>query len=232
MIFLGTIVDCLSVLLMGFAGRFFGHLLTESMKKIGMQSIALVVIYYGIKEAMTTKSLLVLILSLMIGGLLGELCKLDQKIEIFSQWFGHLMSKTTKSSNFSQGFVSMTMISCIGAMTIIGAFQSGIDGKHSILLSKAIMDGLVAFIMGSSMGLSVSCASLPLLIYEGGFTLLAFLLKGSLSPEVVTEISAVGSLLILGLGLNVLEVTHIKMASFLPAPFIPMILVPILQSLK
>lgn len=229
MILLGTIVDCLGVIICGVAGRYFGHLLTESMKKIGMQSIALVVIYYGIKEAMTTKSLLILILSLMIGGFLGEILHFTERIDRLSDKLGKLLSKTTKSDNFSQGFVSMTMISCIGAMTIIGAFQSGIEGEHSILLSKAIMDALIAFILASSMGFSVPCASLPLFIYEGGFTVLAFLLSGVLRPEVVTEISAVGSLLILGLGMNVLEITHIKMASFLLAPFIPIILVPLLH---
>lgn len=218
---LGTMVNFFAITL----GAFLGLLLKGGIpKKIGdtvMNGLSLCVIYIGISGAMKTKNDLLVILSIAIGAVVGEIIDIDM---LFKK-LGNLLEEKFKGKygKISEGFVSTSLLYCVGAMAIIGSLQSGLSGKHDILFSKSILDGVSAVIFASTLGFGVVLSAFSVLIYQGSITLFSGVLSPLLVPDIISDIGATGSLLIIGLGLNMLNVTNIKIANLLPAVFIPII---------
>jgi uncharacterized protein len=217
---LGTIVNVLAILLGGLAGIIFGQALPEKMKSTVIQGIGLAVLLIGVSMAIQTKNTLIVISSLVIGGVIGEWIDIELRLQQLGKWLESIFSKGGKGGNFTKAFVSTSLIYCVGAMAIMGSLESGLKGVHNILYAKAMLDGISALVFASSMGIGVLASAIPVFLYQGGITVAAGLLQGILSDPVVAEMSATGGLLILGIGFNILEIKEIKVGNLLPGIFV------------
>lgn len=228
MVILGAIVNAISVVVGAGVGTTFGHLLKEQTRQGIMLAISLVVIFIGIQGALNTQTLIVLVLSLVIGTLIGESFDFDGKFNHFAQKLQDKLADDGEST-FQEAFVSATLFVVVGAMAIIGSLQSGLSLDHSTMYAKSILDFVFVFVLSSTLGIGASFAAIPLFIYEAALALLAAFLAPLLGEAVVTEIGAVGSLTIMGLGFNLLQITDIKVMNIAPSMFMPIILIPLLS---
>lgn len=179
------------------------------------------VLLVGIKLSLVGENLTLLIVSLILGTLIGELINIEGKLDKLG---GFVESKfKNKDSNITQGFVSCTLVYCVGSMAIVGSIQSGLTGNHEILFSKAVLDGIISITMAVTMGIGVVLSSVSVFVYQGSITLLAQFLQSVLSDVVVSEMTAIGGVLIMAIALNFLEIKRIKVGNMIPAVFIPII---------
>lgn len=218
---LGTMVNTLSIIIGSLIGLFFKGRIPEKYSKTIMHGIGLAVVLIGIKTALKTDAILVVIISLTIGSFLGELLRIEDKLDQFGNWIGRRLSND--SAGISKGFVSASLLYCVGAMAIIGSMESGLTGNHQTLFAKSILDGIGSVLFASTLGIGVLFSAVSVFIYQGLLTLTASSIKPFLLPEVVSQMSAVGGLLILAIGIGLLEIKKIKIGNMLPAIFIPLV---------
>ncbi len=218
---LGTIVNCLTIIAGSLVGMIFRNGIPEKYNQTVMQAIGLAVILIGMKSALGCNDLLIIIISLAAGSLIGELIGIENYLEKLGNFLETKFSKT--SSSFSTGFVTASLMYCVGSMAIVGSLESGLTGNHDTLFAKAALDGIVGIILSSSLGIGVLFASIPVLLYQGSITLMAGLLKPLLVPAVISQMSAIGGLLIVALGLNMIRDKKLRVGNMLPAIFIPLI---------
>lgn len=218
---LGTIVNSLAVAVGGLIGVFFRNVIPERISNAMIKAAGLAVITAGIKLSLTGQNLSLLIMSVIIGTAIGEVIDIEGKLD----GLGATVERKIKSkeNNFALGFVTCTLIYCVGSMAIVGSIQSGLTGNHEILFSKALLDGIMSVTMAASLGVGVVFSSLSVLIYQGSITLLAQFVQSLLSDVVITEMTAVGGTLIMAMGLNFLEIKRVKVGNMLPAIFLPII---------
>ena len=227
---IGTLINCAAIIL----GSAFGLLLRRGMKdaiaKTVMQGVGMSVILIGVTGAIETSNTLLVILSMVIGGVVGAWINIDAKMNQLGAWAQKKLTRSDDESNtFAKGFVTASLVYCVGAMAVVGALDSGIRGDHSTLIAKAALDGITAIIFSSSLGIGVMLSAVPVLIYQGAIALLGNAIAPLLSDVVVQEMSAVGGLLIMGIGVNMLLEKDIKVANLLPAILIPFLYYPIAQ---
>jgi hypothetical protein len=217
---LGTIVNAIAIIVGSLIGYFFKNLIPERFSESIMKSISLAIVLIGIKMAIGTENILLVICSMVIGTLLGEVIDIESKLEGLGD---KLQNRIKGDSNISQGFVTSSLMYCVGSMAIIGAIEGGLLGKHDVLFAKSLLDGIISVAMTASLGIGVIFSSIPVFLYQGSIVLLSGTLKDVLTEVVINEMSAVGGLLIMGLGLNVLIRERIKVGNMLPALFIPLV---------
>lgn len=217
---LGTIVNAIAIILGSLTGYFFKNLIPERFSESIMKSISLAIVLIGVKMAIGTENILLVICSVVIGTLFGEIADIESKLEGAGEM---LQNRIRGDSNISQGFVTSALMYCVGSMAIIGAIEGGLLGKHDVLFAKALLDGIISIALTASLGIGVMFSSVAVFLYQGSIVLLAGSLKGVLTDVVINEMSAVGGLLIMGLGLNVLIRDRLKVGNMLPALFIPLI---------
>ena len=221
---LGTIVNSITVIVGCLVGLIVKGRLTEKISTTIMNGLALCTLYIGISGALNGGDTLIMIISVASGALIGEIMDIDKWLNKLG---GYLESKfkNKKESNISiaEGFITSSLLFCVGAMAIVGSLESGLKGNHDTLFTKSILDGISSVIFTSSLGIGVIFSAVTVFVYQGAITLGAGILSGVLSTSVITNMSAVGGLLIVGLGLNMLGVTKIKIANLLPAIFLPII---------
>ncbi|HBV67318.1 MAG TPA: DUF554 domain-containing protein [Clostridiales bacterium] len=186
-----------------------------------LKAAGLAVITVGIQLMFAGENLTLLIMSIIIGTAIGELINIEGKLDNLGAMVEGKMKN--KQSNIALGFVTCTLIYCVGSMAIVGSIQSGLSGNHEILFSKALLDGIMSITMTVSMGIGVIFSSISILIYQGTITLLAQFMQSLLSDVVVREMTSIGGTLIMAIGLNFLEIKRIKVGNMLPAIFIPII---------
>ena len=218
---LGTIVNCLTIIAGSLVGILFRNGIPEKYNQTIMQAIGLAVILIGMKSALGCNDLLIIIISLAIGSLIGELIGIEDYLERMGNYLQTKFSKT--SSSFSTGFVTASLMYCVGSMAIVGSLESGLTGNHATLFAKATLDGIVSIILSSSLGIGVLFSVVPVLLYQGSITLMAGLIKPLLIPAVISQMSSVGGLLILAIGLNMIREKKLRVGNMLPAIFIPLI---------
>ncbi|MCP3876389.1 MAG: DUF554 domain-containing protein [Desulfobacteraceae bacterium] len=218
---LGTFVNCLTIIAGSLVGLLFKNGIPEKYSHTVMHSIGLSVILIGFKSAMGCNDLLIIIISLAIGSLIGEFIGIENYLERLGKFLEKRFSK--KSSSFSEGFVTASLIYCVGSMAIVGSLESGLTGNHDTLFAKSTLDGIVSIILSASFGIGVLFSAVPVLVYQGAITLMAGLLKPLLIPAVVSQMSAIGGLLIVAIGLNMIRKDKLKVGNMLPAIFIPLI---------
>ena len=218
---LGTIVNCLAIIAGSLVGLLFKNGIPDRYNQTVMQAVGLAVLLVGLKTAFVSDNLLVIIISLAIGGLLGEGVRIEERLERLGKFLERKFSRG--SGGFAQGFVTASLIYCVGSMAIVGSLESGLSGNHATLFAKSCLDGIVSIILSSSLGLGVLFSAAPVLIYQGAITLMASVLKPLLVPAVIAQMSGVGGLLILGIGMNMLREKKIKVGNMLPAIFIPLV---------
>lgn len=184
-------------------------------------ALALCVLTIGIQGAIQTENMMLMIISAVVGSLIGEALRLETRLDSLGAWVQRRLAKD--DDGFSQGFISATLLYCVGSMAVVGSIEAGLQNKPDTLLAKAVLDGVSALILSSSMGMGVALSALPLLAYQGGIALLALLLGNFLPAEAIAEVSATGSLLIIGLGFNMLGFSkaRIRVGNMLPAILIP-----------
>lgn len=217
----GTIVNGIAIVIGSLLGIILKKGIKDEYKSTIMDGIALSVIIIGITGGIETDNIILVISSTVIGSIIGEAMGIEKKLDQIGY---KLQSKFGRGdSNFSKGFVTASLIYCVGAMAIIGSLESGIQGNHDTLIVKSIIDGISSIIFASTLGIGVLFSAIPVVIYQGTITLLASSIKGMLTPEVVNEMSAVGGILIMAIGINVMGLKKIKVGNMLPAIFIPII---------
>jgi len=218
---LGTIVNTITILLGGGLGSRFGSKLSKRYSDILLQALALSVILMGLKSAIETKNILLLICCMALGSIIGEFLRIEERLDSISKLVERKFAN--HQGNIAEGFMTASLIYCVGSMAIIGAIESGVNNNHSTLFAKSILDGVSALVFSSTLGIGVALSALPVFIYQGSLTMLSGLLAGVLSVEAMNELSAVGGLLVMVIGLNILEVTDIKVGNMIPAVFLPVL---------
>jgi uncharacterized membrane protein YqgA involved in biofilm formation len=224
----GPLVNAAVILVCALAGCFLIRGIPPRFEEILKKSIGLAIIYAGIKGAMDNQRLLLLIMSLVVGAVVGELINIEALMNRFGGWAEKKLyagKENTASGSFSKGFVSASILFCTGSMAIVGSMQSGLRGNHDILFAKSMLDGSISLVFGASMGIGVAFSALPVLVYQGAVAMLARAVSGLLSDEIVREMSAVGSLLVTAIGFNFLSIKEIKVANLIPAIFIPWLVI-------
>lgn len=222
MILLGTIVNAVAILIGGVVGTFAKKGIPERFGNLIINALGLFTAILGIMFAIGSKKIEIVVFSLIIGAFIGEAIDIEKRLDDFGKSVQDKLKGL--SGNFSQGFVTSSLLFCIGSMAIMGSLQSGLLNDHKILLTKSVMDGIFALIFASTMGIGVAASAVAVFIYQGALTLLAASVAGYLSQPVITEMSAAGGVLLLGLALSILDIKKIKVGNLLPAIFIPIIL--------
>ena len=216
----GTLVNGICIIVGSVLGLFFTKI-PEKYKETVMHGIALAVILIGLQMAFSTEVIVIVLLSLLSGAVIGELFKIEDGLNHFGEWVGSKFTNRNENFSVAQGFITATLIFAVGAMAILGALDSGIRGDHEVLITKGILDGFVALVLTTSLGIGVIFSVVPVVLYQGAIALLATQIEKWL-PEaflngLITELTAVGGLLILAIGLNMLNVTKIRIGNLLPS---------------
>ena len=227
MILTGTLVNVAGILLGGGVGLVVRRLLRrgvpERFSDMVMKGIGLCTIYIAATGLLDGSKSLVTILSVVLGAVLGEWLDLDGKIRSLSKILEKRFSRGGEGG-FAQGFMAATLLFCVGTMAIKGSLDGGLRGDHATLYAKSVMDTISACIFSSTMGLGVLFSAVPVLLYQGAITLLASVAGPYLGDAVIAEMNTVGSLLLLGLSLDLLGITHLKLMNYIPAMFLPIVL--------
>ncbi|MCL6558277.1 MAG: DUF554 domain-containing protein [Firmicutes bacterium] len=213
----GTIVNAAAIIFGAAFGLLFKRGIPERVSCTIMQGIGLAVILVGLSMALQTKQILVVILSLVLGGLTGEILNIEGGLDRLGKWLESKVGGGT--GDVGRAFVTTSLIYCVGAMSIMGSIEDGLNKNPQILFTKSALDGISAVVFASTMGIGVAFSAFPVFIYQGSITLLAALIKDLLSPAAVSEMTAVGGLLIVGIGLNILNIKKIKVGNLLPSIF-------------
>lgn len=229
---IGTIVNVFAVIFGSLIGLFFTRI-SDSMKDTVMKGIGLTVIILGLQMGMQSNNFLLVIISIAVGAVLGEIGKLDDQLTKAGNW---LENRFARKTNISQGFITATLIFCVGAMAVVGALDSGLRGDHSILYTKSLLDGFTAIILTSTLGSGVLFSSIPIFLYQGTIALFASqinrIIPADLLDLFIQEITATGGVMILAIGLNLTGITHIKVANLLPALLVVLLLIPLFTALQ
>lgn len=230
MFLLGTLVNGALIIIGTLIGKLL-HRIPEEMKKTVMYAIGLSVMVLGLQMGLKSQNFLIVILSLVIGAVIGELLRLEDKLNDLGQWLESKIGSRGKGS-ISEGFVTATLIFVIGAMAILGAMDSGLRGDHSVLYMKSIIDGFTSLILATTLGIGVLFSAVPVVLYEGTIALFATQINSfvphALMSQFITEMTSSGGIMIFAIGLNLTGMTKIKVANFLPGILVTAVIVTIL----
>ncbi|OHD54098.1 MAG: hypothetical protein A2Y33_10300 [Spirochaetes bacterium GWF1_51_8] len=212
---LGTLVNIGAVLVGGAIGLFLHKGFPDNIRKMIFNTMGLITLVIGFIMAGRMKEPLAVVISVIAGGLLGELLRLEDRAEMGGEWFKHKIR--IKDEKFTEGLVTAFMIFCVGSMTIVGSIDEGVRGDHTLLFTKSIMDGVLSVSLAATYGAGVLFSVIPLFIYQYSITLLAVLFGGLFDEQMIMQMTGVGGILILGVGINLLELKKIKVINLLPS---------------
>ncbi len=215
MVLLGPLVNGAAIIMGAIAGRIIR--LPEQFQQTIMQALGLAIMIIGISMGITTANILIPIAALLLGSILGELCRIEVRVAQMGNLLRRSLGDKKSAGDFTQGFLTATLVFCVGAMAVIGGLNSGLMGDHQILYAKSILDGMLSIFFATALGIGVAFSALPVFLYQGSIALLATSLAPLLSPAILAEITATGGILILAIGLNLLGLTKIRVGNMLPA---------------
>jgi uncharacterized membrane protein YqgA involved in biofilm formation len=231
MVLTGTLVNAAAIVAGGIIGSNIKGIRDE-MGKTVLQGLSLAVLLLGIMMGMKSNQFLIVISSLVLGGILGEWWSIEQKLNQLGQW---IEKKTSGGGEgkIAVAFVTTTLVYCVGSMAILGSLDSGLRNDHQILYTKAMLDGFSAVIFASTLGIGVVYSAIPVLIYQGliaiSSTFISTYIEPALLDKIIQEITATGGILIMAIGLNILEIVKIRVANLLPAILVAGFIVPLLE---
>ena len=225
MVLWGTLVNVVAIIGGSLCGLLFRKGLPEKLQSSLMQAIGLFLIVLGTEMALTTVQPLVMLLSLVCGTAIGELTRIEDLLEATSEG---LSKRFGGDASWPKAFLAASMIFCIGSMSIMGALQGGLEQRHEILFTKATLDLVTSILLSASMGIGVILGALPVLIYQGAIALSASFVALVLQPEIIAEINVVGGVLLLGLGLNLVGATKLRINAMLPSLVMPFCIMSLL----
>lgn len=215
----GSLANAAAIIVGSLAGCLLHSRFPERIRAIVFQGLGLCTLLIGLQMAFKVQDILVVIFSILLGGITGELLRLDTLFERL----GNRFKATVKSKNpkFTEGLITASLIYCIGAMAIVGSLEEGVSGDPTVLYTKAILDGFASVALASTFGSGVLFSCIPVLLYQGAITLFAGFFQHYFSPELIAQLSATGGLLIVGISITLLEIKEIRLANLLPAlPFV------------
>jgi uncharacterized membrane protein YqgA involved in biofilm formation len=231
----GTIINVFTIIIGGLLGIAFGARLPERMRDTVLSGLGLFTLVLGMQMALQSEQALVVLASLLIGTILGEWWRIENKLEALGE---HLKARFSQAfggqnhSKFVEGFLSASILFCTGPMAILGSIQDGLTGDFTLLATKAIMDGFAALAFASTMGIGVIFSALVILAFQGGLSLLAFQVQGMITPAMITEMSAAGGIILAGIAIsNILQIKKIRTGNFLPALFLAPLLVALAEAI-
>ena len=227
---IATLLNCGLILLGSLLGLLLRDRISSRFTTIVTQCLALCVLAIGFSSAIATEKIPCVIICLVAGSLLGEALRIEERLDDLGNTLRSrlIRKKEGEGSRFTEGFVTASVLFCVGAMAVMGSIEAGVNGNYSILISKSVIDGITAITFAAAMGIGVAFSAIPVLIYQGGLTLLASFVSGFLTSSMITEMSAVGGVIIVGIGINMLGFTtkKLKVGNMLPAIFLPLLYLP------
>lgn len=229
---LGTMVNCAAILAGCAVGLILKKGFPEKWQETIMYGMALCIFLIGVEMAQKSQHLLLIIGSIVIGSIIGEALEIEDKLNRFGLWMEKLLvghGPGQPSGFFGRGFISASLIFCIGAMSIVGSLEDGLTGRHEILFTKAMLDGIFSIILGANMGAGVALSFLPVGLYQGTLTLLASWLQVFLTEEIIAEISATGGILIMSIGLVQAKLAKIRLANQIPSLLVVIFLIKVFE---
>ena len=223
----GTLINAAAIIAGSLLGLLLRRGLSQHIRNTLVAGMGLCVILIGLQGALKTGSTMLVILSVVLGGALGGALKIEEKLDFLGKRIQNRFS-SEEDSTLGKAFVNATLIYCVGAMAIVGSMDSGLRGDHSTLLAKSVLDGVFSIVLASTMGAGVMLSAAAVILYQGSITLLSQVVSPLLTERVITEMSAVGGLLIVGIGLNMIRKQHLPVGNLLPAVFIPLLLTQVM----
>lgn len=212
---MGTIINAIAILIGGGMGLLFRKRLPERVSQTTMQALGLFTMVVGLNMALQGQELILVLVSLAFGAMLGEWMDIEGGFERFGHWLEKCLH--VKEGSPAKGFIYASLLFCVGSMAIVGSITDGIKGDPSILVTKAMMDGIISIPFAASMGFGVLGSALPVLLYQGSITLLAFKLQSLFTPAMVRELTSVGGMIVMGIGINILGLHKARVGNFIPA---------------
>ncbi|WP_176724208.1 DUF554 domain-containing protein [Desulfoplanes formicivorans] len=222
MVPVGTLVNASAIALGSVVGLVLRGRFPERIRIVSFQGVGLCVLVIGMQMAFDMKNALMVIIAVLLGGILGELLRLEELFERLALCLKGMIR--SKNPLFTDGFISASLIFCIGAMAIVGSFDEGIRGDHSVLFTKSVLDGFTSVVLATTYGVGVLFSAVSVLLYQGVLTLFATSCQSLFSPDIIAQLTATGGVLILGIGINILEIKQIRISSMLPSLFIIVLL--------
>lgn len=222
---IAQVINGVAILIGALIGNKVRGGISDRFRSILMQAMALAVMLIGILGAIKTTDALAVVICLAVGAVIGEGINIEKRLENLGDGIKRKLKGA--EATFTEGFVSASLIFCVGAMAIVGSLDAGLRGEYSTILTKSLIDGITATVLASTLGIGVAFSGLAVFLYQGLITLLAGFLQPLLSELIITEMSAVGGLLIFAIGLNMQGMTKIRVGNLLPAIFMPMVYIPL-----
>lgn len=227
----GTFINMGTIVVGSVIGISIGSRLPEKLRSTVLSGLGLSTMLIGLQMAMGTKNILVVLGAMLSGGLIGELLRIDDGLQRLGAFLQSVLSRG-EGQSFGEGFITASLVFCVGPMAILGSIQDGLMGDYRLLAVKSLLDGFAAVAFSASLGWGVSFSAVSILLYQGSITLFAGVLSRALSDLMIVEMTAAGGLIIVGIGLKLLEVKDIRLASFLPALAIAPIIVALIPVIK
>lgn len=224
---IGTLVNAAAVVVGGTFGLLMNKKMPERFKTIYFQAVGLFTLAIGVTMIYRMEHILIIVSSLAIGSILGEWMDIEKAAEKMSAYLKQKLH--IGNEKFTEGLISSFLLFCIGSMTILGAIQEGTGESSDLLFTKSIMDGFSSALLASAFGIGVIFSAVPLLIFQGGITLIAMLASTFFSETIIAGITAVGGIMLIGLGINILEITKLRVMNMLPSLLIVVVLLAIFQ---
>ena len=228
---IGTILNVATVLVGGGLGTILGQRLPEKMRQTVMHGLGLVTLTVGLRMALTTANILIVMGSVLLGGILGEWWRIEDGLQALGDRLQQRLG-SGNGDNLTKGFVTASLIFCVGPMTVLGSIRDGMVGDYTLLAIKSLLDGFAALALASSLGIGVVLSAVTVLVFQGGISLLAKWAQFGMSQAMITEMTAAGGVIIVGIGLILLDIKRIRVGSFLPAIFIAPLVVYMLTTLR
>ncbi|GHV26677.1 membrane protein [Clostridia bacterium] len=225
-------INVIAIVIGGSLGVLLRGMTPKRLRDPVVMGLGLCVILIGLSDAIKTQDTLGVIICMAVGVITGSIIQIERKLNSFGDKLKDKLSSSDSDNTFAQGFVTASLVYCVGALAVVGSLESGLSGDHSTLIAKSLIDGISSIFFASTLGAGVILSAVPILIYEGTITLLAGWLAPILSTDIIREMSAVGGLLVAAIGLNLTGSGKFPIGDMLPATFIPMLYIPIVGLIK
>jgi len=229
---IGSLINAAAILVGSGLGLSLRGGISQRFRDTLTQGLALCVMLIGSLGAIRTQDVMIPILCMVVGGLAGEAVNIEKRLQALGDSAQRLAARASRGGDaggFSQGFVTASLVFCVGAMAIVGSLDSGLRGDHTTLIAKSALDGVTSIIFASTLGPGVALSALAVLLYQGAIALCAQQVAGLLTEPIILEMSAVGGLLIVGIGVNMLGLTKLRIGNLLPAIFLPPACIPLMN---
>ena len=226
---IATVINVILVLLGSALGLLFKNRISARFSTVLTFALGLCVMGIGISNLLKTEDTLCVIICMVVGTLAGEALKIEQRMDGFGQFLRRRLVRQEGDNRFVEGFVTASVLFCVGAMAINGSMEAGMNGNYDIIISKGVIDGVTAITLSAALGIGVIFSALPVLVYQGALTLIFGVVGRGMDPAVIAEMSAVGGTIIVGIGINMLGLPKekIRVGNMLPAIFLPIAYIPL-----